>query len=743
MNPGPAPRPPVERPSLRLTPSTTNLPGNMSNLTISSPMQLKTSNTIPIGSSGSGSLQRAQNTQNGISIIKQGYARVKEDGVKGFFWQTKFLILREFVLDFHKNESGKISFSVNLRDITGVSRSETHQFSFEITRLATPSTNSNVTGSALALANRDLPTKSIICQVKTDEDLYEWVECIYSRCPGMGGVSNPTNFSHRVHVGFDPVTGAFTGLPAEWDKLLSASAITKEDYQKNPQAVIEVLEFYSDITRRAQNPDQYASLTPTPPVAIGQNKQLGYGGGLGGNQITPPRPVPNVQQGSSQRLDNYQPDRMRETPPRSENNTPSSSRQRTPPSPVSAEQRQQQYQQPQSESLQQQQRREQQLREQREREERDRSDQDAYNAAIPKARQPMAKQEVGMFGGGGGDYAPTTPRYNPTRAAPSAPASRQPVPGSLRQVGAPRQEPPVQTGQQNGIGVSSNDPRTAQGLAAPQKYGQSSRDPSPSNGQGSLRGPIGNQGQSARTPSPRANGAGQQNQQIQARAPQYGGQGNGQSQNQPPSRLPAPVQAMPKPLNVPTKQPTGAPKAEVPNAVRQAELALTKKEPAGARKEDVRMSSLTEAQVMDKLRSVVSQGDPNLSYGKQKKVGQGASGSVYLAKVLPTANAAPAIAVLRAAGGSKQAQVAIKQMDLAHQPRKELIVNEILVMRESQHPNIVNFIDAYLRNPNELWVVMEYMEGGALTDVIDNNTIEEDQISTICFEVSFLKIWYS
>jgi protein-serine/threonine kinase len=32
---------------------------------------------------------------------------------------------------------------------------------------------------------------------------------------------------------------------------------------------------------------------------------------------------------------------------------------------------------------------------------------------------------------------------------------------------------------------------------------------------------------------------------------------------------------------------------------------------------------------------------------------------------------------------------------------------------------------------------MEYMEGGALTDVIDNNpVITEDQISTICLEVS-------
>ena len=80
-------------------------------------------------------------------------------------------------------------------------------------------------------------------------------------------------------------------------------------------------------------------------------------------------------------------------------------------------------------------------------------------------------------------------------------------------------------------------------------------------------------------------------------------------------------------------------------------------------------------------------------------------------------------------------KVAIKEMDLSHQPRKELIVNEILVMQESQHPNIVNFLNSYLIKNSELWVVMEYMEGGALTDIIENNTLVEDQISSICFEV--------
>jgi len=86
-------------------------------------------------------------------------------------------------------------------------------------------------------------------------------------------------------------------------------------------------------------------------------------------------------------------------------------------------------------------------------------------------------------------------------------------------------------------------------------------------------------------------------------------------------------------------------------------------------------------------------------------------------------------------------KVAIKEMDLAHQPRKELIVNEILVMKESQHPNIVNFLDSYLVKSTELWVVMEYMEGGALTDIIENNTLEEDQISSISLEVRCIFEW--
>ncbi|KAJ3192248.1 Protein kinase [Irineochytrium annulatum] len=178
----------------------------------------------------------------------------------------------------------------------------------------------------------------------------------------------------------------------------------------------------------------------------------------------------------------------------------------------------------------------------------------------------------------------------------------------------------------------------------------------------------------------------------------------------------------PRDVRDPVSPPSSSPKA-VPSPAREKE-----KEPAAVsaspstprKKKEPRMSTMSEAQIMDKLRAVVSRDDPTALYTKIKKVGQGASGSVFVARVNQPRSGAPPT-------------VAIKQMDLAQQPRKELIVNEILVMKESQHPNIVNYLDSFLVK-GELWVVMEYMEGGPLTDIIDNNTMTETQIAAICNE---------
>lgn len=57
-------------------------------------------------------------------------------------------------------------------------------------------------------------------------------------------ISPPTNFEHTLHVGFDPNTGEFTGMPKNWYLMLKNSNISKLEQKKNPQAVIEVLKWY-------------------------------------------------------------------------------------------------------------------------------------------------------------------------------------------------------------------------------------------------------------------------------------------------------------------------------------------------------------------------------------------------------------------------------------------------------------------------------------------------------------------
>ncbi|KAL1449877.1 hypothetical protein WDU94_002349 [Cyamophila willieti] len=131
----------------------------------------------------------------------------------------------------------------------------------------------------------------------------------------------------------------------------------------------------------------------------------------------------------------------------------------------------------------------------------------------------------------------------------------------------------------------------------------------------------------------------------------------------------------------------------------------------------VRKKKLSDDEIIEKLRTIVSVGDPNRKYTKMEKIGQGASGTVFTA-----------------IESSTGMEVAIKQMTLAQQPKKELIINEILVMRENKHQNIVNYLDSYLVG-EELWVVMEYLPGGSLTDVVTETCMDEGQIAAVCREV--------
>lgn len=59
--------------------------------------------------------------------------------------------------------------------------------------------------------------------------------------------------------------------------------------------------------------------------------------------------------------------------------------------------------------------------------------------------------------------------------------------------------------------------------------------------------------------------------------------------------------------------------------------------------------------------------------------------------------------------------------------------DKVVIMRDYHHPNIVEMYDSFLVG-DELWVVMEYLEGGALTDIVTHARMDEEQIATVCLQ---------
>ncbi|CAO3687691.1 unnamed protein product [Umbelopsis ramanniana] len=510
-------------------------------------------------------------------IIKEGYLSIKEDGLRAWIWSKRFCILRDQTLTFHRNEqTGQCVALIFLKEINSVTRTDLKPFCFEV-------------------VTKD---KTYYISCKNDEEVYSWMDEIYNR--SSLGTSGPTNFVHEVHVGFDPITGAFTGLPDQWTKLLKGSAITAEDAAKNPQAVLDVLEFYTEQTKREQ--DEYGSSTLRGAVETedrwlglmsDNQSSSGHGSPLRSDSFTAhrPAPKPGKQNGYDDRSNGRAPERdinemMDDLAVKSVRAPP----QRPPPS--------------------------------------------RSPGPLEIPREPKPSTSTG--------YSPRD--ISPTSRQP-APQAQYPRPGD--------RTPPAGNG--------------AQPHRLPVR---TSSVPSP------------------RDPSSSERTAAQDREQRERRDRDKERERQREREHRDREKVKE-AAAAPPPAPTPTK------------------------------KQEQRISTMTESQIMEKLRSVVTPGDPNEGFKRIKRVGQGASGSVYVAVELST-----------------NKKVAIKQMDLAQQPRKELIVNEILVMKESQHPNIVNFLDSYLVKQSELWVIMEFMEGGALTDVIDNNTMTEQQIATVCLETT-------
>ncbi|XP_064507949.1 serine/threonine-protein kinase PAK 3-like isoform X2 [Pseudopipra pipra] len=119
---------------------------------------------------------------------------------------------------------------------------------------------------------------------------------------------------------------------------------------------------------------------------------------------------------------------------------------------------------------------------------------------------------------------------------------------------------------------------------------------------------------------------------------------------------------------------------------------------------------------LKKLRSIVSVGDPMKKYIEWEKIASGGFGTVYAATDTAT-------------GG----EVAIKQVCLQKQLKKEQIVDELIVMRDNKHPNIVNYLDSYLFG-DKLWIVMEYLDGGSLSAVVKEVSMSEGMMAAVSRE---------
>ncbi|KAI9339663.1 kinase-like domain-containing protein [Obelidium mucronatum] len=435
-------------------------------------------------------------------IVKQGPISIKEEGIRAWMWSKRYLYLRQETLTVHRNEESKQpSVMIFLNEVEQVQRNELKPYCMEI-------------------VTKD---KSYFLACKNDEELYSWMDEVYQRSP-LINISNPTNFIHQVHVGFDLSSGAFTGLPKEWKSLLEASNLSQDEISKNPQAVLDVLEFYTE--------NLQSGSMPTSPTAAAAAEKLTSGNGARYDDDYFGNDSNGLSLGKLQLED--------------------------------------------------------------------KSDRDSAADRRRAERAQLERERLERFERDRKEYAnkekSTSP--GPQRVVPTQPSS-------AKKGTAPKS---VQDGR----------------------------------------------------PSP-----------------------------------PIPGKLVVKPAVAPA-----------------AEGAVSK----GKTK---RSSTMTEAQLAEKLREIVSVGDPTVLYQRVKQLGEGASGKVYLARPVASINSPPL--------------VAIKQMNLKKQPRKELLVNEIKFMKELRHPNIVSYLDSFLVR-DDLWLVLEYMEGGKLTDIIDNSPMTESHISAICLE---------
>lgn len=108
-------------------------------------------------------------------------------------------------------------------------------------------------------------------------------------------------------------------------------------------------------------------------------------------------------------------------------------------------------------------------------------------------------------------------------------------------------------------------------------------------------------------------------------------------------------------------------------------------------------------------------------------IGKGSFGAVYRATHKAT-GAVVAVKVIANASSSKS--------------EEEKIKGEIEILSRCDSPYIVGYFECFIKaatsKPGEMWIVMEYCQGGSMTDILEANagySLPEDCIRAVCASI--------